>query len=455
MRYILVAIGVLSVFAGSLPADAPPNIVIILVDDLGYGDLSSYGATDLQSPNIDGLMADGMRFTNAYANCPVCSPTRAALLTGRFPELVGVPGVIRTHAPEESWGYLAPASVLLPAVLKRGGYHTACIGKWHLGDEPESVPNAKGFDHFHGFLGDMMDDYHHHRRAGMNLMRRDNEPIETEGHATDLFTAWAIEYVRSRCTTTAGEARPFFLYLAYNAPHTPIQPPAAWLAKVKARERGISEQRAKLVALIEHLDHAIGRVVDEISQAGFAENTLVIFSSDNGGQLDVGARNGAARGGKEDMYEGGIRVPQAVVWPRHIRPGSVTNQITISMDLFPTCCAAAGVAVDDHIDGTDILPALRGESQNIHRDLFWTRKEGTLRYMGQSVWAMRSGDWKLVQNSVEKPFELFNLVEDPLETTDVRAQHKSTYNELAAKLQAHIQRGGAVPWQPPHRLNSR
>ncbi|MDA1039815.1 MAG: sulfatase-like hydrolase/transferase [Planctomycetota bacterium] len=453
IRRILVSVAFLVALPRVLPADSPPNIVVILVDDLGCGDLSSSGATDLQTPNIDRLIADGMGFTNAYANCPVCSPTRAALLTGCFPELVGVPGVIRTHSPMESWGYLTPTSVLLPAMLKKVNYHTACIGKWHLGDEPESVPNAKGFDHFHGFLGDMMDDYYHHRRAGVNFMRLNDAPIEPEGHATDLFTDWAISYIRSRRATVAGDSQPFFLYLAYNAPHTPIQPPATWLTEVKNREPDIADRRAKLVALIEHLDHAIGRVMDEIQHAGIAENTLVIFSSDNGGQLDVGATNGPLRGGKQDMYEGGIRVPQAMVWPGRIPAGSTTNQITLSMDLFPTCCAAAGVTVDHAVDGTNILPVLRGEKQSIERDLFWTRKEGNLRYMGQSVWAIRSGDWKLVQNSIEGPFELYNLAEDPLETTDLRPQHKGRYAELAAKLRAHIQRGGVVPWQPPHRFD--
>lgn len=453
IQRVLASVGVLVAFTRALPAESPPNIVIILVDDLGWGDLSAYGATDLRSPNIDRLIADGVRFTNAYANCPVCSPTRAALLTGCFPELVGVPGVIRTHSPMDSWGFLAPTSILLPAVLKKVNYHTACIGKWHLGDGPESVPTAKGFDHFHGFLGDMMDDYYQHRRAGVNFMRLNDTPIEPEGHATDLFTDWAISYIRSRRATASGKSRPFFLYLAYNAPHTPIQPPATWLTGVKNRVPDIPDERAKLVALIEHLDHAIGRVMNEIRHAGITENTLVIFSSDNGGQLDVGARNGPLRGGKEDMYEGGIRVPQALVWPGRIQAGSTTSQITLSMDLFPTCCAAAGVAVNHAIDGTNILPILRGEKQSIERDLFWTRKEGNLRYMGQSVWAIRSGDWKLVQNSVEGPFELYNLAEDPLETTDLRPQHKGRYTELATKLRAHIQRGGAVPWQPPRRLS--
>ena len=225
-----------------------PNIVMILVDDLGYGDVSYMGATDLESPHIDSIAADGIRFSDFYANCPVCSPTRAALLTGRYQDLVGVPGVIRTRL-EDSWGYLSESAVLLPQPLKKAGYHTAIVGKWHLGLEAPNTPMDRGFDHFHGFLGDMMDDYYNHRRHGFNYMYDDRTEIDPEGHATDLFTEWACDYIRGRKAK-----QPYFLYLAYNAPHTPIQPPEEWIAKVKAREKGITDRRAKLVALIEHMD---------------------------------------------------------------------------------------------------------------------------------------------------------------------------------------------------------
>lgn len=450
----------LGAFAAAAPCAAAaspqeplrPNIVVILVDDLGVGDLSCYGATDLETPAIDQLVARGMKFSSAYANCPVCSPTRAALLSGRYPELVGVPGVVRTHSPSDSWGYLAPSSVLLPEVLKGAGYRTACVGKWHLGDQSECLPNTKGFDLFHGFLGDMMDDYFHHRRAGINYMRRDLLEIDPKGHATDVFTDWAVDYISTK-QGGGGEREPFFLYLAYNAPHTPIQPPKDWLAKVRKRAPGMRPARSRLVALIEHLDFGIGRVVDAIDAAGIADETLVIFSSDNGGQLRVAANNGSLRGGKQDVYEGGIRVPQAAVWPGHIAPGATTDQVTLSIDLFATCCAVAGVAAADAVDGMSILPTLLGAQQDLDRDLFWTRKEGNQRYMGQSVWAIRSGDWKLLQNDPQQPFELYNLVEDPQERTDMRGQRPKVYRELSKKLRRHMQRGGAVPWQPPARAN--
>jgi len=418
-----------------------PNVLVILVDDLGYGDLSCYGATDLRSPNIDRLVARGMRFHRFYANCPVCSPTRASLLTGRYPDLVGVPGVIRTHVAN-NWGYLSSHAVLLPQVLKRAGYHTAIVGKWHLGLTSPNKPNQGGFDHFHGFLGDMMDDYYKHRRHGLNYMRLNDKEIDPEGHATDLFTQWAIDYLRER----SAKKQPFFLYLAYNAPHTPIQPPQEWIERVKKREKGISDKRTKLVALIEHLDQGIGKVIDTLKNTGLSDNTLVIFTSDNGGQLSVGANNGPLRAGKQDMYEGGIREPMCAVWPGKIEAGSRSDRVSLTMDLFPTICEAAGVNVTHEIDAKSILPTLLGQSQpEEDRFLFWVRREGG-HYGGRAYYAARYGDFKLVQNTPFEPLELYNLQEDPREEKPLGNNHPM-YKKLFLALRDHISQAGAVPWQ--------
>jgi arylsulfatase A-like enzyme len=440
----LLLILVLFLIVGSRVSGAEePNIVVIIVDDLGYGDLSSFGATDLKSPHIDSLIAEGMRFDNFYANCPVCSPTRAALLTGRYQELVGVPGVIRTH-PENNWGYLNEEAVLLPEILRPAGYHTAAIGKWHLGLDEASHPLTRGFDFYHGFLGDMMDDYYHHRRHDEHYMRRNREPVDPEGHATDVFTDWAVASIDEQAKTEA----PFFLYLAYNAPHTPIQPPDEWTEKVMGREPGINENRAKLVALIEHLDAGIGRVVEGLISSGVWQNTLLFFVSDNGGQLNVGANCGDWRGGKQDMYEGGLRVPAGVVWPGKIETGSRTDFIAATMDIFPTAAAAAGVSIEHAIDGASFLPTLLGEDQPaFDRDLFFTRREGNARYMGEVSWAMRRGNWKLVKNSPLSPWEMYDLEVDPLESTDLAKKNAAEFEELGAAMRLHIQRGGAVPWQ--------
>jgi arylsulfatase A-like enzyme len=414
---------------------------MILVDDLGYGDLWSYGATDLKTPHIDLLIAEGMRFDNFYANCPVCSPTRASLLSGRYPDLVGVPGVIRTHITD-NWGYLTPQAMLLPKLLEPAGYHTAMVGKWHLGLASPNTPNERGFDHFHGFLGDMMDDYYKHRRHDINYMRLNGKEIDPPGHATDLFTQWAIDYIQQSGKTN----RPFFLYLAYNAPHTPIQPPDEWIERVKAREPGISDKRAKLVALIEHLDDGIGKVISTLKDYGIRDNTLVIFTSDNGGQLNVGAHNGPLRAGKGDMYEGGIREPMCAVWPGRIMPGSRSDRVAMTMDLYPTICAAAGVKVPHTIDGRSILPTLLGKPQPVEdRFLFWVRREGG-HFGGRAYYAARFEDFKLVQNSPYEPMELYNLKDDPKEQRPLDKKHKM-YRTLFVALRNHIIEAGAVPWE--------
>ena len=445
----LLAISCLTPRAPAAPAqtagrDRRPNLIVILADDLGVGDLAVQGASDLRTPHLDALAAAGMRFDNFYANAPVCSPTRAALMTGRYPDLVGVPGVIRTK-PDDNWGHLAPAT-LLPQELKRARYDTALVGKWHLGLASPGLPNERGFDHFHGFLGDMMDDYLNHRRHGINYLRRDGETIDPPGHATDLFTAWAIAYLNER----KGAPQPFFLYLAYNAPHVPLQPPPEWLERVTRRAPGMDAQRARLAALIEHLDAGVGQLIAALKANGQDQNTLVVFTSDNGGQRDVGANCGRWRGSKGDLYEGGIRVPMFAVWPGRIRPGARSDRVALTMDLFPTLCEAAGTRPSQAIEGRSILPTLVGQDQPPDgRDLFWMRREGGARYQGQDYYAVRRGPWKMVHNQPFAPLQLFNLTADPLEERDLAGTEPQVFAELSSALRAHLQRAGAVSWQQP------
>ena len=422
-----------------------PNILVILADDLGYGDLSCYGGSDIRTPHLDRLAAEGIRFANFYANCPVCSPTRAALLTGRYQDLVGVPGVIRTHA-HNNWGHLSPDAVLLPTLLREAGYHSAIVGKWHLGLESPNRPNERGFDHFHGFLGDMMDDYYDHRRHDINYMRLNEQEIDPPGHATDLFTDWARDYLKQR----ASNDDPFLLYLAYNAPHTPIQPTDEWLAKVRNREPESDEQRARLVALIEHMDDGIGQVLDCLEEHGLAKETLVVFTSDNGGQINVGADNGDWRDGKQSMYEGGLRVAAIARWPGHIPPGSQTDLRAMTMDIFPTVLDAAHIDCPHQIDGVSFLPTLQGNKQSpLREQWFFRRREGGNRYGGKTIEAVIRGEWKLLQNSPFQPLELYNLADDPRETRNLAGKHPAVFNQLADALRREIQRYGAVPWQRP------
>lgn len=422
-------------------ANEKPNIVVILVDDLGYGDLACYGADDLQTPHLDELMARGMRFDQFYANCTVCSPTRASLMTGRYPDLVGVPGVIRQVKPD-SWGYLDPKATTLPQLLKTVGYHTAMVGKWHLGFAEPNLPNARGFDFFHGFLGDMMDDYWTHLRGGENWMRRNDKAISPKGHATDLFTQWSIDYVRQ----ISQHDEPFFLYLAYNAPHFPIQPPPDWLTRVKAREPQLDDRRAANVAFIEHLDDGIGQVLEAIKAAGIEENTLVVFSSDNGGSLRHAQSNGKLRGGKQDHWEGGIRVPTCAVWPGKIPPKR-SNALGMTMDLLPTLCEIAGAEVTTPIDGQSLADTwLRGGNGDPERTLVWVRREGGQRHQGRAYYAIRQGPWKLQQSSPFEPMVLVNLEDDPYEQNPQPAEGKIA-NRLRKELMLHVQRAGRVPWQ--------
>jgi arylsulfatase A-like enzyme len=421
-----------------------PNIVLILADDLGYGDLSCYGATDIQTPNIDALARDGMRWTRFYSNSPVCSPTRAALLTGRSPDLVGVPGVIRTD-PANSWGYLDRSAVLLPQRLKTAGYHSSLVGKWHLGLESPNTPVERGFDTFDGFLGDMMDDYSNHRRHGINYMRHNREEIDPKGHATDLFADWAVRYLDERKQAT----EPFFLYLAFNAPHVPVQPPAEWLDKVSKRNPQLPATRARIAALIEHMDDATGRVLEALKRNGQHENTLIIFTSDNGGELKAGGTVGDLRGNKQNHYEGGIRVPAIFTWPDRIKPGTSTEVVAQTCDLFPTLCEAAGTT-QGTTESVSLLPTLHGRTQDLSaRTLIWVRREGGASYFGQDYYAIRRGPWKLMQNTPFETYQLYNLEEDPREDRDRIQDQPKVAQELRAALSLHIQQAGRVAWQPP------
>ncbi len=420
----------------------PPNIICILVDDLGYGDLACLGATDMRTPHIDGLAAQGLTFTSFYANCTVCSPSRASLLTGKYPDMVGVPGVIRQFT-DNSWGNLADDAVTIAEVLKSAGYRTGMVGKWHLGFERPDIPNDRGFDFFKGFLGDMMDDYWTHLRGGVNWMRENREEISPVGHATDLFTDWSIKFLKEQ----KEEEQAFFLYLAYNAPHFPIQPPQEWLDRVQEREPDLPEKRAKNVAFIEHLDFNVGRVMQTLEETGLDENTLVLFTSDNGGALRFAQSNGRLRGGKQDMYEGGIRVPALCYWKGNTEPGTSTDQVAMLMDLFPTFCEAAGAELPDGINGTSILGTICGMEQDIdNRFLFWVRREGGV-YGGQAYHAARYLDHKILQNTPFEPIQYFNLGADELEKNPLDPSEDEIYEKLRSQLQDHIRKSGSVPWQ--------
>jgi arylsulfatase A-like enzyme len=426
-------------------AEQRPNILLIYTDDQGYGDVSTYGDSDVRTPNIDQIAAEGMLFTNMRANCTVCSPSRAALLTGKYADRVGVPGVIRTH-PDNSWGFLDPSVSTIADYLKGAGYHTSIVGKWHLGLESPNTPNQRGFDFFHGFLGDMMDSYTSHLRHGNNYLRRNEVAIQAEGHATELFSDWAIEAIQDRAQNPD---QPFFLYLAYNAPHFPIEPPDQWLARVRQRMPQSDEKRARTVAFVEHLDHEIGRVLRGLDEAGLAKDTLVVFTADNGGSLSHGQNNDPWRDGKQSHYDGGLRVPFMIRWPARIDAGQHCDYAGLVFDLFPTFLELAGVPIPNDLDAVSLTALLDGKKIEDDRELYFTRREGGPAYGGKSYEAIIVGKWKLLQNDPYSPLELYNLEQDPYETTDQSANNPQTVQRLSKMLRHHIQRGGKVPWQGP------
>lgn len=440
LKILLISCGV-TMAGKQLKAQKKPNMIVILTDDHGFGDMSFTGGKDISTPNLDKLFKKGMVMENFYANSTVCSPSRASMMTGRFADLAGVPGLIRSNE-ENSWGYLKEDLPTMPTLLKKAGYHTAIIGKWNLGLESPNLPNDRGFDFFKGFLDDMMDDYWTHLRRGQNFMRLNKDTINPKGHATDIFADWTIEYLKQR----QKEKEPFFLYLAFNAPHFPIQPPPEWLEKVKKEHPELSDLRAKNVALVEHMDDAIGRIMAALDSTGLNKNTLVIYTSDNGGSLPHGASNGSLRGGKEDMYEGGIKVPTCVVWPGVIKPGSVGKDIGLTMDILPTLCEIAGIKVEHEIDGISLCNTfLQKENPVIDRKLFFMRREGG-KYAGLAYYAVRVGKYKLVQNTPFEAMQLFDVVADPLEQNPLDRKTKE-FQELVNLLIQHIRKSGGVKWQ--------
>jgi arylsulfatase A-like enzyme len=442
---------------------ATPNVVLIMADDLGIGDVSYTGfAADIETPNIDSLAAVGMRFENAYANAPVCSPSRASLLTGRYPGLVGVPGLIRRNA-SKNFGFFSPNGPTLPELLKQDGYTTGLVGKWHLGDrlgeDTPNLPTRRGFDLFRGFLGSAMDYYTHETAPypgiaenwpGSDLMLFNETvltPSEHSGiHATDLFTQWAVEYIQEQATS----AQPFFLYLPYTAPHYPIQPPQAWLDSVLAREPGITLNRAKIVALIEHLDASIGSVVQALKDNGVYDNTLIIFTSDNGGSLKWQANNGPFRDGKFSVYEGGLRVPMVAVWPGMIQAGTSTSEVALTMDLYPTIAELVGLTITHEIDGTSVSPILLNPSATLPaRDLVFEMMKYEEYSHYQMKYAVQDDNWKLVQPEPAAPFELYNLSTDPFEQLDLAATNVTKVTELETILDNYVALEQTIPWQPP------
>jgi arylsulfatase A-like enzyme len=420
----------------------PPNVVFISIDDLGWDELGSYGNTFNETPRIDRLARDGMRFTSAYAAAPLCSPTRAALVTGRYPVRTGITDFLRGE-PAASNKYLSPDIPTLPDVLRPLRYTTGLIGKWHLTEtysgpyaERPGNPFAHGFDEViaseQKYIGD--GDYFHPYFFLPDLPAR--EPGE---HLTDRLAAEAADFI------TRHRDEPFFLHVSNYAVHTALDGKPDLVAKYRAKPgAGQAPNRPVLAAMLESVDQQVGRIVDMLADLGLDRDTLVLVTSDNGGPYRDANR--PLRGGKGELYEGGIRVPLIAYWPGTVGPGQEEATPTSTIDVLPTVLDLAGGDPDGRFDGRSIAPVLTGTG-TVDRDiLFWVYPHfigGTHPHA-----AVRSGQFKLVQYLRDGRSELYHLVRDPAETTDLSGRYPQKARQLRALLEAHIAETGLFPALP-------
>jgi arylsulfatase A-like enzyme len=398
-----------------------PNIVFLLADDLGYADVSCYGRPDLSTPNIDHIAATGIRFLQAYANSAVCSATRTALITGRYQYRLRI-GLEEPLAGNPNVG-LPPEHPTLPSLLKRAGYSSTLVGKWHLGVLPKFGPLRSGYDHFYGFRGGAVDYFSHTDGSKQEDLWDDDVSIHQVGYLTDLLGSRAVEVVNGY----AKSERPFLISVHFNAPHWPWEGPGDEAESQRLREagKGIADfdggSQKTYQRMIEDMDRQIGRVLQALDANGLTENTIVIFSSDNGGERF--ADTWPFTGKKTELLEGGLRIPAVISWPARIPKGRTTEQVSISMDWAATLLAAAETEPDPAypLDGINLLPMLTQNAKPIPRKLFW-------RYKANMQRAMRDGDYKFLK-ILDNTF-LFNVVEDPLERANLKERQPDVYRRL-------------------------
>ena len=436
-----------------------PNFIIFYTDDQGYGDLSCMGATEFRTPHLDALAAGGARFTNWYSNSPVCSPSRAALLTGRYPGNAGVRSILGGHRTAPG---LLPEVPTLAAALKREGYRTSLAGKWHLGVSEPCRPEHHGFDESFGFMAGCIDYYSHIfywcMPGGFDPVHdlwENGREIHRDGtYFTELITAHAVDFVR-RC---AEDDEPFFLYVPYNAPHYPMHAPRKYIDRFP----DLPWDRQIMAAMLSAVDDSIGAILDELQCTGVRENTCIFFSSDNGPSRETrnwldgttdpyyGGHAGKLKGHKFSLYDGGIRVPAILNWPGTIPGGQVIGEIGVTMDVFPTFLTAAGGNVADYeLDGVDILPVAAQGAETPHEFVFWEQGDQT---------AVRRGPWKLVLNGQlvegappEDAIHLSNLEDDIGERINLNDRHPVLAEELtraAERWRAGIEDRWESYWKP-------
>ena len=405
------------------PSSQPiqPNIILIMADDLGYGGLSSYGNPGYKTPNIDQLAQEGLKFTNFYANAPVCTPTRAALLTGRYQQRSGLEGVIYVSGKTRQTG-MAQEEITIAELLKKAGYKTGVMGKWHLGYKKKYNPVHQGFDQFYGYVSGNIDYHSHYDNAGIYDWWHNTDSLYEEGYSTDLITKHSLEFIEEN------KDQPFFLYVPHEAPHVPFQGRTDSAYRFPDKDFSyygpVEDQHRAYADMMKAMDEGVGRIVEKVKQEGLEDNTLIIFYSDNGGLKGYGD-NGPLRGSKTTLWEGGIRVPAIAWWPGKIDSGA-TDQVAMSFDFFPTFLELANVEKPDtlNLDGVDLSPVLFEGEQLPERELFW-------RYREQK--AARQGPWKLM--ITEKDTMLFNLEQEIAEQEDLSEEYPERVENLIKALE--------------------
>lgn len=384
-----------------------PNLLVLIADDLGWGDVSMHcGMT--RTPHLDGLATDGLELQRFYAH-PVCSPTRAAFLTGQMPRRFGIVHPLGAREPG------LPAGLpMLPRTLQSAGYQTFLVGKWHLGTQ--SPPRQSGFDHFYGFMGPEVDYFKHTSRNGAVDWQRNGQTVDEAGYSTQLLADEAIRLLGKR-----DPAKPFFLEVAFNAPHFPLSAPAEYLAKYTDLPPGM----ATYAAVVQALDDAVGRVLAALDKQGLRDNTLVVFFSDNGAGGVQGGSNGPFRAGKDTVFEGGIRTLCLMRWPGQIPAGTISQQPLAVYDLFPTLAAAAGVPMKtgQPLDGKNLWPAIQTG----------VLQERSPFLIAHTDFALFDGDWKLIETANGQR-SLYQIAKDPDETMNVRAIFPDVTRRLEARL---------------------
>ncbi len=412
--FILLLAGAGSVFAQ--PA-RKPNVIFILVDDMGYADLSSFGSKDIRTPNIDRLAKEGVKLTQHYSNGPVCTPTRAAFITGRYQQRVGLEWAIGPGLKDPG---LPVEETSIARMLKNKGYATALMGKWHLGYKPEFSPNAHGFDDFFGILSGNVDHYSHKENNGEHDLREQDKETFVEGYLTDHLARRSVEFIKRQ------KDKPFFLYLAFNAVHWPFQRPNR-PDTVRTRETWFEGARGDYIEMMQSVDAAVGEVLMTLDQQGITQDTLVIFNSDNGGERL--SDNGPYFNTKGTLWEGGIHTPGLARWPAALPKGKVSTQVAITMDWTATILAAAGIQLERALDGLNLAPILQGKQPVQDRTLCWRIDRAGFRQQ-----AIRSGKWKLVTQPTSVNLLLFDLERDPGERRNLFYEQQAKAVELRTKL---------------------